>query len=68
MSDKDIRDEILERATSIHFKDFFDSIVLDDDGTYTASRAVYRGMQNCERKDGFKSLEEAYAWIMEGKE
>ena len=66
MSDKDIRDEILERATAIMFENAA-SIWPQADGTFNGSRinAVYTHYRDYEN---FKSLEEAYAWIMEGKE
>ena len=63
--DKDIRDEILERATGIAFGDAPDVIFQYPDRVEAMRKLD--GDAEYETKNGFKSIEEAYAWSMEGE-
>lgn len=66
MSDKDIRDEILERAIAIKFANGA-KIVPAAEGKCFALRPIIVGGGSIERKS-FESLKEAYAWIMEERD
>ena len=62
-SDGDIRDEILEQITVIDFAPY-ESLWLEKDGTYSAMRRL-PNQEAPESQVFFKSIEEAYRWIME---
>ena len=69
MSDKDIRDEILERATLILLSySGKDKISRVAEG-FKAIRSTGTGSQDSEiARRHFDSIEEAFAWVMEGRD
>ena len=64
MSDKDIRDEILERALWIKFEGGTIDLRLPS----ISAKRKKTNWPTFDYRSDFKTLEEAYAWIMEGKE